>query len=104
MDAKPQAAAATRTAGTAVALTGLALMLAGLGLAWPQPLPLAAVALLDGVVLTLTALRSRAGFLHVAGLPCLALAVLLGVLEIAPGWSVAPDTSAALWLAGQLGS
>ena len=80
--------AGTRTAGTAVALGGLALMLVGLGLAWPRPLPLFVVALLDGATFTLIALGSRASWLHAWGLSCLALAVLLGAQLVATGWAL----------------
>jgi hypothetical protein len=94
--------AGTRTAGTAVALGGLALMLAGVGLAWPQPGPLFLVALLDGLVLTLAAFRGRAGFLHAGGLPCLVLAVLLCAQFVSVGWDLPAEEPAAAWLAGQL--
>jgi hypothetical protein len=92
----------TRTAGTGVALAGLALMLVGLGLAWPQPGPLCLVALLDGAVLTLAAFRGRARFLLAGGLPCLVLAVLLGVQFVAAGWDVPVGESATAWLLAQL--
>jgi hypothetical protein len=99
---RQQDSAGTRTAGTAVALGGLTLMLAGLCVAWPRPLPLFVVALLNGSVLTVAAYRGRAGFLHIGGLPCLALAVLLAAQLTPTGWVVPADESAGAWLATQL--
>src|SRR5205085_983844 len=41
--------AATRTTGTAVVLTGLTLMLSGLAVAWPLPIPLLLVAIINAL-------------------------------------------------------
>jgi hypothetical protein len=70
--------AGLRTAGTGVALTGVSMMLAGVALAWPEPVPLLAALLLAGAVLTVTALVARAEWIHAGALPCLTLAVLVG--------------------------
>ena len=64
----------------------------------------AKLALLDGTVLLLIAFRSRAGWLHIGALPCLALAVLLGTQFVSTGWAVPAGDHAAAGLADQLGS
>src|SRR5262249_9661070 len=48
-----------RTAGTAVAFTGLALMLSAVVLAWPQPLAVLLVCLANAVLLRILAFPSR---------------------------------------------
>jgi hypothetical protein len=70
--------AATRTAGTGVALAGLAVMLAGVALAWPAPGPVFATLLLTGVTLTAAAFAARAAWAHAGGVPALALAAVVG--------------------------
>ncbi len=80
----PHEESGTRTAGAAVAFTGLAFMLAAVVLAWPQPLPLLLVCLSNAALLTVLAFRWRIPYAHAVALPCLALAVLL-VVQIASG-------------------
>ncbi|MFO0845362.1 MAG: hypothetical protein U0797_23765 [Gemmataceae bacterium] len=84
--------AATRTAGTGVALGGLAAMLAGVVLAWPAPGPVVLTLLLTGVTLTAAAFAARAPWAHAGGVPALALAAVVGYHLLSP-WS---DVSAGL--------
>jgi hypothetical protein len=65
-----------RTLGTGVTLTGIAVMLAGVVLAWPQPAALVLVCALDVAVLTAVALRFRLPLAHAAALPCLVVGYL----------------------------
>ena len=65
-----------RLAGTAVALVGLAGMLAGLGLAWPHPWWIIAVGMFDMLALGWAAFRWRMPVLHVGAIACAALAYL----------------------------
>ncbi len=67
-----------RAAATAVSGTGLAVMLAGLPLAWPDPGALTFACALDAALLTFLALRDRLPGLHAAAIPCAALAAVLG--------------------------
>ena len=67
-----------RTAGSAVALGGMALLLGAAGLAWPGPLNLLTLGLLDFVVLTVIALVYRLPLAHPLALVCLAAAYLIG--------------------------
>jgi hypothetical protein len=91
-----------RTAGTAVAFTGLALMLSAVVLAWPQPLALLLVCLANAAILSALAFRWRLPHAHVVALPCLALAVLI-VVQLALGnLTIAPEVAAGWWLAEQL--
>ncbi|MBL9125778.1 MAG: hypothetical protein JNG90_19210, partial [Planctomycetaceae bacterium] len=53
---QPSELTGLRTAGTAIAILGSAIMLGGIALAWPDPARLVAVAALNFVVLTLVAL------------------------------------------------
>jgi hypothetical protein len=99
----PSDEAGPRTAGAAVAFTGLAFMLSAVVLAWPQPLPLLLVCLSNAVLLTILAFRWRLPYAHAVALPCLALAVLL-VVQLALGNAVAPEESLGWWLAEQLTS
>src|SRR5262249_5554309 len=69
--------AGPRVAGTGVALAGLALMAAGVGLAWPAPGPLLASLVLAGTVLSVTAFTARVPWAHLGAVPALALAGLL---------------------------
>jgi hypothetical protein len=68
--------AGTRTAGTAVALAGMLVMLVGVVLAWPEPRSLVAVCAVDALVLTAVAFIFRMPLAHAVGLPC----ALLGYL------------------------
>ena len=63
---------------TTVALLGMIVMLAALGLAWPHPLAMVAVAALDCAVLVLAAFRWRLPALHAGAIVCATLAYLTG--------------------------
>jgi hypothetical protein len=69
-------AAAYRTAGTGVALGGMAVMLAAVILAWPQPLALVLVCTLNFAVLTAVAWTARLPVAHAPALSCLAVGYL----------------------------
>jgi tetratricopeptide (TPR) repeat protein len=87
-----------RAAGTGVFLAGMALMLAALGLAWPQPLALVVVCAVDGAVLTFLAFRGRLPWVHAAALPCLVFGSVV-VLHLLTGNLPAPvDADATVWL------
>jgi hypothetical protein len=64
--------------GTTVALLGMIVMLAALGLAWPHPLAIVVVAALDCAVLVLAAFRWRLPMLHAGAIACATLAYLTG--------------------------
>lgn len=83
----------TRTAGTGIALTGALIQLAAIPLAWPDPLYLGLVCLLNFVVLTDAAFRWRLPVAHVAGLPSLALGYLTACHFLFGG-----STSLAAWM------
>ena len=70
------ALAAYRLAGTTLALLAMVAMVAGLGLAWPQPEWLIAAGLLDAAVLVFAAFRWRLPLLHAGAIACAALAYL----------------------------
>ncbi len=63
--------ATLRTAGTAVAFSGMAIMLAAVPLAWPSPWTTMLVCLLNFAVLTVVAFRMGLPLAHVAALSCL---------------------------------
>ena len=67
--ARDPALAGWHVSGTAVALVGMTVMLAALGLAWPHPLAIMAVAALDCVALVLAAFRWRLPALHAGASP-----------------------------------
>ncbi len=94
--------AAPRTAGTAVAFTGLAIMLSAVALAWPQPLAVFLVCLVNAVILSAVAFRWQEHFAHAVALPCAALAVLIAVTFTLGGLVAAPETAPGWWLARQL--
>jgi hypothetical protein len=73
------ALATTRTAGTAVTLTGASFMLASLSFAWPKPELLVAVGLVDMVALTAMAFSARLPALH---LPAIAAAALTALTSL----------------------
>ncbi|MFQ5735158.1 MAG: hypothetical protein ACE5KM_24760, partial [Planctomycetaceae bacterium] len=85
--------AATRTAGTAIALCGSAVMLVGLGLAWPRPELLVAVGVVDVVALTVLALTARLPALHVPAIISAALTVLTAVHWMQGTLQAGPDAS-----------
>jgi hypothetical protein len=64
---------AYRTAGTAVTLSGMLVMVAAVALGWPHPVPLLVVCALDFVFLTALAFRYDRPALHGLALPCLAV-------------------------------
>jgi hypothetical protein len=100
----PHEEAGPRTAGAAVAFTGLAFMLSAVVLAWPQPLPLLLVCLSNAALLTVLAFRWRMPYAHAVALPCLALAVLLVVQVVSGHGAVAPEELLGRQLAEQLTS
>jgi hypothetical protein len=67
-----------RTSGTIIALLGVVLELAALGLVWPQPLGLVAVGLVNAASLIFVSLRYRFPVAHAGAMLCLALAYLAG--------------------------
>jgi hypothetical protein len=85
-----------RAAGTGVCLAGLALMLAGVALAWPSPTPLLAALLLAGGVLAVAAFAGRVPWAHAGAVPCLALAVLVAFHLAAGRLPVAEDPAGTL--------
>jgi hypothetical protein len=91
-----------RTAGTAVAFTGLALMLSAVVLAWPQPLAVLLVCLVNAAILSVLAFRWRLPHAHAVALPCLALAVLIVVQFVLGNLTIAPEVAAGWRLARQL--
>src|SRR5207245_7526985 len=66
-----------RTTGTAVALTGMIIMLAAGLLAWPSPIPLLLVCLFDFAIISYVAFRYELPIAHAAALPCLAVLFLV---------------------------
>ena len=67
---------AYRVAGTTVALVAMAVMLIGLGMAWPQPDWIIAVGLLNAAVLVFAAFRWRLPMFHAGAIACAAMAYL----------------------------
>ncbi|MDB5293970.1 MAG: hypothetical protein JWL69_5211, partial [Phycisphaerales bacterium] len=67
-----------RTTGTAVAIAGAGILLAGIALAWPDPAAMLPVAACDFIVLTALALLYDIPAAHALAVPCLLLAWLLG--------------------------
>lgn len=68
-----------RTIGTGVALGGAFVLLLALGFAWPVPLALLTVGVLNVAVLEAAAARGRLPLLLVPALACLAVGYLVGV-------------------------
>jgi hypothetical protein len=66
-----------RTTGTAVALTGMIVMLAAGLLAWPSPFPLLLVCIFDFAIITYVAFRYELPIAQAAALPCLAVGFLV---------------------------
>jgi hypothetical protein len=73
----PFTGAALHLWGTAIGLSGLLLLFAGLPLAWPHLLPLVVVCLLNGVLLTALAFRWQLPAAHAFAVPSLTAAALL---------------------------
>ncbi len=80
-----------RTAGSAVGLAGMGVMLAAVLLAWPEPGLLIAVCALNFAVLTVVAVAGRLPVAHAAALPCLAIAYLT-VFHLAGGHLAVPPS------------
>eukprot|EP00913_Durusdinium_trenchii_P028405 g26633.t1 len=87
------ALAGYRTAGTAVALTGSAFMLAGLVLAWPRPELLIAVGIVDVVALMALAVTARLPVLHVPAIAAIGLTTLTAMHWAQGAISSGPDAS-----------
>ena len=80
---------ALRTAGSGIALAGMAILLAALPMAWPQPVALVLVCILDFLVLWLVAWRCHLPVAHAAALPCLAVGYLTAYHLLTGGLEVA---------------
>ncbi len=83
--ARDAALAGWHVCATTVALVGMIVMLAALGLAWPHPLAIVAVAAIDCAVLVLAAFRWRLPALHAGAIACATLAYLTGFHVIYSG-------------------
>jgi len=69
---------AYRTAGTTIAILGIVVMLAALGMAWPRPLGVMAVGGFNAAVLVFVAFRYRLPIAHAGAIACAALVYLTG--------------------------
>ena len=87
------ALAATRTAGTTIALCGAGVMLTGLGLAWPRPELLVSVGVVDVVALLALAMSARLPALHMPAIAAAALTILTGVHWWQGALQAGPDAS-----------
>ena len=85
-----------RLAGTTVALTALAGMLAAVGLAWPHPGWIIAVSLFDVLALGWAAFRSRVPMLHIGVIACAALAYVTAFHLIAGDLTMPADAVTSL--------
>ena len=72
----PTLPAAVRTTGTAIALTGMLVLLAAVALAWPRSGSVVLVCTLNFAVLTAVAFAWRLPVAHAVALPCLAVGYL----------------------------
>ncbi|MHC4398682.1 MAG: hypothetical protein ACYTG0_03285, partial [Planctomycetota bacterium] len=70
--------AAYRTAGTTIALVAVAVMLAALGMAWPQPAAIMAVGALNAAALVFVAFRHRLLIAHAGAIASAAVVYLTG--------------------------
>jgi hypothetical protein len=77
-----------RTAGTSIALAGMVVMLLAAGLAWPWPVPLLAVLLLDFAALSVLAFGRGLAGAHALALPCLTAAAMVGSFLLRGVYSV----------------
>ena len=93
--AKPLAKplATLRTAGTAIALTGGAVLILLWVVAWPRPDLMLNVSVLTGGLLLAVAIRTRMPALHVAATSALAIGVLVAFVSISNLVSVTLPTS-----------
>jgi hypothetical protein len=98
----PREDSGPRTAGTAVAIAGLAIMLSAVVLAWPQPQAVLLVCLVNTIILSAIAFHWRMPAAHAVALPCLALAVLIVVQFARGSLPVAPELDLGWRLARQL--
>jgi hypothetical protein len=91
-----EAVANLRTAGTAIAVGGVGMMLAGMALAWPDPVTLLPVAAVNAAALTYLALRLRVPAAHWLATACAMLAYLVGFHVLAGhiGWRVEGESLA----------
>jgi hypothetical protein len=80
---------ALRTVGSGIALAGIAVLLAALPMAWPQPVGMVLVCALDFLVLSLVAWRYRLHVAYAAALPCLAVGYLTAYHLLTGGLDVA---------------
>jgi hypothetical protein len=78
-----------RAVGTSIALGGMLILLAAVAMAWPLPIALVAVCVVNFVVLSTTAWRFRLPVLYAAALPCLAVGYLTGYHLVTGGLNVA---------------
>lgn len=76
---KDDSLAPYHTAGTTVALVGVIVMLAALGMAWPHPLGIAAVGGLSAATLVLAAFYYRLPVLHAGAIACVVMVYLIAV-------------------------
>ncbi|HEY7315789.1 MAG TPA: hypothetical protein VH643_41045 [Gemmataceae bacterium] len=98
----PHEEGGTRTTGTAVAFTGLTLMLSAVVLAWPQPWAVLLVCLGNAAILSVLAFRWQLPHAHAVALPSAALAVLIVVQFALGNLAVPAEASAGEWLTRQL--
>ena len=93
-----------RLASTATALAGMAGMVAAVALAWPHPVALLVVCLLNFALLTAAAFRWDMPAAHAVALPCLALAYLVGFHGLLGDWPVPAGGFALLQVLAQANS
>jgi hypothetical protein len=78
-----------RAVGTSIALGGMLVLLGAMVLAWPQPIALVAVCLINSAVLSVVAWRYRLPVAQAAALPCLAAGYLTAYHLLTGGLEVA---------------
>ena len=83
--ARDPALSGWHVSGTTIALVGMIVMMAALGLAWPYPLAIVAVAAVNCVALVLAAFRWRLPVLNAGAIACATLAYLTGFHVIYSG-------------------
>ncbi|HWB10609.1 MAG TPA: hypothetical protein VG826_15370 [Pirellulales bacterium] len=87
-----------RTAGTAVALASVTVMLAGLGLAWPMPLGLVAASVFNFAALATIGLQYRMRPFHLVAAGCLAVGYVVGCHVAAGNIAIGQHTGSGLTL------